>query len=141
MKSIFLLISILMSTLVFGQDTWKVVLNKKLLLNATVENETGNTKKIAPSALRQAGYLEITYKQKQSTPGWTRSLLFFDEQDTELYRKDKVKGTVKISNSVLLKLFGTKKSIKIYTISTSTDPAVAATVRIRRVHLCTLELK
>lgn len=141
MKPVLLFISMVMASFAFGQDSWKVVLNKKQLLKANTESETVNSKKVNRSLFKQPSYLEITYTQKQVTAGWTRSLLFFDENDTELYRKDKVKGTMKISNSILLKLFSTKKNIKIYTISTPTDPSIAATVRIRRVHLCTIDLQ
>ena len=65
--------------------------------------------------------------------------MFFDENDQELSRKDNTRNA-KITAAELKKLFGDKKKIKIYTIAVPTDPDLAARVRVRRMHLCTLEL-
>ena len=45
---------------------------------------------------------------------------------------------IKIKNATLDSLFAKSKILKIYTISLPKDPAKRATVRVRRVHLCTL---
>ena len=142
MKNLILLLTFLSTVFVSqAQDSWKIKLNKKVLLSATAEDEVKNIKKIKSVELNKPGYLEVLYKEMPVKTGWQRSLLFFDENDTELWRKDNSKAATKISNAILKKLFTGKNKIKIYTISLPTDPNKAAAVRVRRVHLCTLELK
>ncbi len=123
-----------------AQDSWKIKLNGKILLSSNAENETKNTKKIKKTGLNNTGSLDIVYKDVDPVSGWKRSLLFFDENDNELIRKDSIKGTTKITTRSLKLLFTERKKIKIYTVSLPADPNLAASVRVRRVHLCTLEL-
>lgn len=81
------------------------------------------------------------YKEAKPAAGWIRSLMFFDENDNDLLRKDSISATTKIDNAAIKQLFAGKKKIRIYTISLPTDPNLAARIRVRRVHLCTLELQ
>lgn len=142
MKNLLLLVTFLSTAFISqAQDSWKIKLNQKVLLSAAAEDETKNSKKIKRTELNKPGYLEVLYKEMPVKTGWQRSLLLFDENDMELWRKDNSKAAVKISNATLKKLFAGKTRIKIYTISLPTDPNKAAAVRVRRVHLCTLELK
>ena len=123
-------------------DSWKIKWNKKTILETGKENEIVNTKKIKRTDLDKNYYLEIAYKEADSKKEkeWTRSFLLFDENDVELLRKDSTRK-VKINAAELKKIFAGKKKIRIYTIALPTDPNMAARVRIRRVHLCTLELQ
>jgi hypothetical protein len=149
MKKFFFIITLAFSWL-FSQaqpqtlqaDSWKIKWNKKTILETGKENEAINTKKIKKDDLKKKCVLEITYKEadKEKEKQWTRSLLFFDEKDNQLLKKDST-HSVTINGADLKKLFGDKKKIKIYTIAIPTDPGLAARVRVRRVHLCTLELQ
>lgn len=123
-------------------DTWKIKWNKKTLLETGQQDETANTKKISRSDLDKKYCLEITYKESDSKKEkeWKRSFMLFDDKDQELMRKDSTR-IVKISAADLKKLFGDKNKIKLYTIAIPTDPEVAARVRVRRIHLLTLELQ
>jgi hypothetical protein len=127
---------------VIKQDTWKVKWNKKVILESSRENETANTKKINKAELSRKYCLEIAYtasdpaKQKE----WKRSFLFFGDNDNELLRKDST-HSITLTAAELNNLFGDQKKIKIYTIAIPTDPDLAARVRVRRVHLCTLQLQ
>jgi hypothetical protein len=84
--------------------------------------------------------MEVTYYDAKGDKGLKRSIFFLDENDDELIREDDV-SRVKISSKELKKAFAGKSKIKIFTIAVPTDPELAARVRVRRVHLCTLELK
>ena len=65
-------------------------------------------------------------------------MMVYNEKDQELVSK---KGNeLKIKNSELLSFFKRSKQIKIYTIAVPTDPKLKASIRVRRVHLCTLVL-
>ena len=144
MKKIVLLINMLLvGTVLLAQtDSWKITWKKKTILQASKEDENANTKKINKIDLDKAYSLEITYKEAdpKKIKSLTRSFLFFGETDNELFRKDSTRS-MKLSATELKKLFGDKKKIKVYTIAIPSDPNMAARVRVRRVHLCTLELQ
>ncbi|HEX7847199.1 MAG TPA: hypothetical protein VF476_15470 [Chitinophagaceae bacterium] len=141
MKKIFLIAGLVfMAFQLSAQDSWKLKQAGKVLLSANAENETANTTKIKRTAFDKSGTLDILYKDSKPAAEWKRTLLFFDENDNELLRKDSITATTKINNSTLKELFTGKKKIRIYTISLPTDPNKAAAIRVRRVHLCTLEL-
>lgn len=121
-------------------DTWTISLNKKIILSTSNEDETANTKKIQRSALtKKAAFLDIKYTQGRVRTGWDRSIIFYDENDAELLSKN-IKAGIKLSSKEMKKIATAGKKIKIYTIAVPADPKIAATVRVRRVHLCTLEL-
>jgi hypothetical protein len=121
-------------------DSWKIKWNKKVILETGKSNETINTRNIKLADLKKNYVLEISYKESDPKKEWNRSFLFFDESDNELLRKDSTRNTM-IAAAELKKIFGDKKKIKIYTIAVPSDPDMAARVRVRRVHLCTLELQ
>src|SRR6478672_11338490 len=69
------------------QDSWKVTLNSKVLLNTSTEDPTKNVVKIKSSDLKKSGYLEVKYKDAEPNT-WIRSFTLNDEKDAELLRKD-----------------------------------------------------
>ena len=117
-------------------DSWKIKLNNKVLLATSKENEKTNIKKISSAELKKNGFLEISFKEA-SPNTWKRSFLFFDKEDNQLLAIDSVTYT-KTHIATLRKLFAGKKEIRIYTTVSPLDPNIA--VRVRRVHLCTLQL-
>jgi hypothetical protein len=122
-----------------GVDSWKVMHNGKQKLQTSGEDMTKNKITIKKADLNKKGSLEVTYYETGKEKGWERNIAVFDEKDNELM---KYKGNVaKLANSKVDSLSNTYKTIKIYTWSLPTDPEVAATVRIRRVHLCTIIIK
>jgi hypothetical protein len=118
------------------EDSWKIKLNNKLLLATSKEDEKANSKKITSAEWRMNGYLEISYTESDPAM-WKRSFLFYDEQDNQLISKEGV-TYFKTSIANLHKAFAGKKEIRIYTTVSPRDPNIA--IRIRRVHLCTLQL-
>jgi hypothetical protein len=139
MKRIFILAGLIIITMAVQAqklDSWKIKLNNKVLLATSKENEKANTKKITSAELKKDGYLEISFKEANLNT-WRRSFLFFDKKDNQLLAIDSVTYT-KIHIATLRKLFAGQKEIIIYTIVSPLDPSIA--VRLRRVHLCTLQL-
>ena len=120
-------------------DSWKITWNKKIILQTSTSNEAANVRKIRSADLNKNYILEISYKEAdpKKEKEWTRSFIFFDETDSEIARRDGARKW-KVTAAELKKFFGDKKKIKIYTIAIPTDPNLAARVRVRRVHLCTL---
>ena len=147
MKKILVLFSLGLTYLVMNAqtaqpDSWKITWNNKVILETSKVDEIANTSKIKSSDLKKDCFLEINYKEADAKKEkeWIRSFMFMDESDNELLRKDSTRD-VKIVATDLKKLFGDKKKIKLYTIAIPADPNLAARVRVRRVHLCTMELE
>ena len=139
---LFLNFSLITMSLFAQTDSWKIKWNKKIILETSKEDETANTQKINLADRGKACFLEISYKEAdpKSVKALRRSFLLFDENDKQLLKKDSTRSAT-ISAAELKKLFGDKTKIKIYTVAIPTDPRLAARVRVRRVHLCTLELQ
>lgn len=138
MKIIFLIaILSLNQTKIHAQDGWTIKWNKKTILVANKEDEVANTRQIKHSDWKKKGNLEIIYKEAAPDTILWHSFLLFDEEDHQLLSKEKTL-TAKIPVSLLRKLFAGKKQIKIYTIVSPRNPKFA--VKMRRIHLCTLQL-
>jgi hypothetical protein len=139
---LFLNLSFITMSLPAQTDSWKIKWGKKIILEAVKEDEAANTQKINKAGLGKPFFLEISYTEAdpKSVKALRRSFLLFDETDKELLKKDSTRSA-KISAAELKKFFGDKTKIKIYTVAIPTNPRLAATVRVRRVHLCTLELQ
>src|SRR5262245_31785092 len=118
MKKTFLLITLSLAYMLSQaqSDSWKIKWNKKVLLETTKSDENGNIKRIKKSELNKSYSLEITYKEADAKKekAWRRSILFFDDNNQEILRKDSTRN-VKLSAAELKKLFGDKNKIRIYT--------------------------
>lgn len=139
MKIIFALLSGFIGISTFAQDSWKVCLDKKVLLNNSNEDAEKNVIKISPSNLKKAKTFIVNYKELNAQKGWERTIIAYDEKDNELKKQTGKKFTLKASE--LETLLDKYRTVKIYTINSPTDPKMKSQVRIRRVHLCTLVLQ
>jgi len=142
MKKIFLF-SLFITAAIFmnaQSDNWKVYHNKQLLLSTSEESEAKNTRSINKVDLDKIGELIVMYEAGILDKEWKRSIAIFDEKDSTLFEKAEI-NKIQVTNTDLEKMFRGKTKIKIYTWAIPKDPAKAAVIRIRRVHLCTLELK
>lgn len=121
---------------------WEIKWNDKAILTASAEDESRNTVSINRKELSKDHGLGIIYYEpdKDKEKEWDRSFILFGDKDEELMRKEKTRD-VKIPGAELKKAFAGESKIRIYTIAIPTDPELAARVRVRRVHLCTIELK
>ena len=138
---LFSLALILTSTFAHSQpDNWNIYHNKKLLLTATDENETKNILSLKRSELDKIGELIVVYEEGNPDKEWKRTIAIVDENSNSLFEKTEI-NKIQVSNADLKKLAEGKTTLKIYTWALPKDPAKAALIRIRRVHLCTLELK
>jgi hypothetical protein len=141
MKTISLFVStlVIMSLVNSQSDSWKIFHNDKLLLNATVENESKNLLQIKRNEFDKSGQLTIEYKEESPTEDWQRTIGIVDVMDSTLF-ENTGSNTVNISNATMKDLITNHDKIKIYTWSLPKDPGKAALVRIRRTHLCTIEI-
>ena len=123
-----------------GADaSWKLLWGKKTLLKAAAEDEAANVIALKRSDLRKANSLQLLYTPAgDQQSGWKRTIAIYDAADNELYKKEG--NTLKISNRTLARLANGKAELKIYTMAVPSDPAKAALVRVRRVHLVTIRV-
>lgn len=141
MKQFILLgLTAILALAMHAQDSWTIRLNNKTIITGKTDADVP-VKTIKRSELSKPGSLQVSYKQSPPNPGWKRSILLFDENDVELSRIDSLTAKSKITSATLKKGFAGKNEIRIYTISLPADPGLAAAIRVRRVHLGTLELK
>jgi hypothetical protein len=142
MKKIFLSLLFITAAIYMNaqSDNWKVYHNKQLLLSASEESETKNTRSINKADLDKIGELIVMYEAGIPDKEWKRNIAIFDEKDSILFEKAEI-NKIQVSNADLKKMLHGKTKIKIYTWAIPKDPAKAAVIRIRRVHLCTLQLK
>ncbi len=117
-----------------SQESWKIRVNDKLILTSAREDEAKNVRAVKSA---RPNSLAINLTDKKAKKGWTRSIIIVDENDQELFRKDKV-TTLRLNSTQLRKLLSSGKTLRIFTISLPDDPELAARIRVRRVHLCTL---
>jgi hypothetical protein len=139
MKVLVFLLSLVSVMTVKAQDNWKVCVNGKAVLSTSTENEEKNLVNISAADLKKKKDFTISYKENPKKEKWERSISLVDEKGNDVYKQDG--QTLKISNAKLDSLLKQSKTLKVYTWSLPTDPALKASIRIRRIHLCTLSLK
>jgi hypothetical protein len=119
-----------------AQNSWMIVLNKKIVLTATVADEVKNVRLVRASEWKKNGFLEVKYRENPKS-GWLHSIQFTDETGNALWVKDSV-TSAKVSTATLRKLFTGKKELKIFILISPPDPRMMAPSR--QVHLATLKL-
>lgn len=128
----------------FSQDGvhWQIRHNNKQIFSATEENADSNKITVSSSDFTSKRYFTISFFEENTTikkAKWIRTIAIYDESDNEVYKN--ASASVKIPDSLMKKLLTKNKSIKIYTWALPKDPAEAARIRVRRVHLCTIVLR
>ncbi len=141
MKNITLLLFIILSFLASSaQDTWTIKHNKIEILNTGKSDPVQNVIAINKSDLNLPGALILTYNEIKTQKNWIRYLVVYDDSENIIIQKKG--GTVlKLTNESLKKILLKNSIVKIYTWSLPADPKRAAGIRVRRLHLCTIELK
>ncbi|RYF84731.1 MAG: hypothetical protein EON98_08435 [Chitinophagaceae bacterium] len=135
MKQIFLLVFILgLGFISKAQDRWTVLLNSNVLLTANAEDTTKNVVKVDDL---KKGSLIVTYTPATVENQRKRRIMIYDANDQELYAKEALSIVVPVSS--LKKWMLTSPQIKIYTLPVLGEEG--ANVRLRRVHLATINLE
>ncbi|MDB5206707.1 MAG: hypothetical protein JWR72_1782 [Flavisolibacter sp.] len=117
-----------------AQERWTVQLNSKVLLTAKTEDEAVNV--IAVKDLKK-GSLIVTYIPGKVAGERKRRLMVYDSSDSELYSKESFSISIPVASLKKWKI--ASPQIKIYTIPVLGE--AGATVRLRRVHLCTINFE
>ena len=137
MKKISLLLLLVMtSALGFAQDSFQVVLHKKIVMSSAEFSAEKNVKLIKSSDWKKNGFLEVTYKVASPSALWSYKLQFTDEKGNMLLQKDS--SYAKITTQSLRQLFAGKKQIIISIMIGPKDPLMMAPAKMKQ--LATLKL-
>lgn len=126
----------LTTALSFAQDSFQVVLHKKIVMSSAEFSAEKNVKLIKSTDWKKNGYLEVTYKVASQSALWSYKLQFADEKGNMLMEKDS--SYAKLSTQSLRKLFAGKKQIIISIITGPKDPMMMAPAKMKQ--LATLKL-
>ena len=136
MRSLLFLLLACASLQSFGQDHWKVSINGKNVLSTAAEDQDKNVVKLSAAALKKKGDVLVSYTENPKQKGWERFMAAVDENGNDVCKQ---KGnSLKIKNATLQALLQKSGTLKLYTWSLPTDPKMKASVRVRRIFLCTL---
>ena len=134
MKLLALLSLLFFSSPLFSQGSWQIILNKKLLISSSVNDEAVNKKQVKSADWKTgSGFLDIRYKPQGNHK---YILQLTDESNTELWKIDAT--SVKLKIRTIRKLFAGKKELKIYMILNPPNDMMAMPSHM--VHLATLKL-
>lgn len=140
MKKLFLIFSILLSTAALhAQYTWCVKLNGKTLLKTASENQEKNVVSLTDASLKSTGFFEIDFSRSDTS--MHRTILVNDASGSGLSSWEEVKRKWRISNKELAKLLEGRDQLKFYYTEIPRDVNKAMLVRVRPVHLCTINRK
>ena len=121
---------------------WKIVLNKKAILTASGQEDTHKNKlQLKKSDLANNNIFKIEYNEPKNstTKGWVRTIVIMDTTSAVVVQQDSV-SLLQLYNKDLMKLLWSRQKVNVYTWVKPLDPGMAAAIRIRRFHLCSIEL-
>lgn len=130
----FILTTMMFSIGSSAQDRWTVLLNSNVLLTSNEEDTVKNVIKLDDL---KKGSLIVTYHPGKVDNERKRRLMIYDMNDQELYSKEAFSIAVPVAS--LKKWMLTSPQIKVYTLPVLGE--AGATVRLRRVHLATINLE
>ena len=120
-------------------DSWAVYHNRKEVSKFNNKKETNDERKVTllNRFLEGQGFFIIEYTPAAEQSDWIRTIGFFDTSGKSI-REYSNTLFLKIHNSDIAGIMENRQLVKVYSWAVPKDPAVAATVRVRRILLCTL---
>ncbi|HEU5164270.1 MAG TPA: hypothetical protein VFU29_01950 [Chitinophagaceae bacterium] len=141
MAKLFLHILILFSVTVQAQsyDKWDIYQNRKEVSSFNNKKETNDERRVVllNRFLEGPGFFVIEYTPAAEQAEWIRTIAFYDSTDKQI-REYNNTLFLRIHNSEIAGIMEGRQKVRVYSWAVPKDPAVAATVRIRRILLCTL---
>ena len=141
MAKLFLFALMLFSATVQGQsyDKWEIYQNRKEVSSFNNKKETNDEKRVVllNRSLEGPGFFVIEYKPAAEQAEWIRTIAFYDSTDKQI-REYNNTLFLRIHNSEIAGIMEGRQKVRVYSWAVPKDPAVAATVRVRRILLCTL---
>jgi hypothetical protein len=124
-----------------AQTGWTVSYQKKALLKNAAEDKTKNVVNIKTSTLKSTALLQLQPVDADTAFNITIEAEAVNEEFTGLKSWEYKGKAVSISGAELKTLFTGRKKLAFYYTAIPKDPNLAAVVRVRKVHICTVNLK
>ena len=142
MSKLFLLIPALVVSLVLqaqSYDSWEIYQNRKEVSKFNNKKETNDEKRVVllNRFLEGPGFFVIEYTPAAEQAEWIRTIAFYDSTDKQI-REYNNTLFLRIHNSEIAGIMEGRQKVRVYSWAIPKDPALAATVRVRRILLCTL---
>ena len=141
MANLFLYAMILFSATVEAQsyDKWEIYQNRKEVNSFNNKKETTDERRVLllNRFLEGPGFFVIEFKPAAEQAEWIRTIAFYDSTDKQI-REYNNTLFLQIHNSEIAGIMEGRQKVRVYSWAVPKDPAVAATVRVRRLLLCTL---
>jgi hypothetical protein len=141
MAKLILYILVLFSANAHAQsyDKWEIYQNRKEVSSFNNKKETNDERKVLllNRFLEGPGFFVIEYTPAAEQAEWIRTIAFYDSTDKQI-REYNNTLFLRIHNSEIAGIMEGRQKVKVYSWAVPKDPAVAATVRVRRILLCTL---
>ena len=120
-------------------DSWNIYHNRKEVSKFSTKKETADENRVVllNRFLEGPGFFIIEYTPAAEQSDWIRTIGFFDSSDKSI-RDYKNTLFLRLHNSEIAGIMEGQEKVKVYSWAVPKDPALAATVRIRRILLCTL---
>lgn len=122
-----------------AQLNWNISYQKKDMLKKVTENPAKNLVNIPKKSLKKSGSFIISFNNPDTAYNYT--LMVDDDNHSGIKSWDNMIKSVTITTSELSSIFQNNTKIHFYYTAIPKDPAKAAVVRMRPVHVCTLILK
>lgn len=137
MKKLVLLTSLLLTFFSMNAQTkWNISCTGKSVLKNVTEDPAKNIVTIKRSSLNKKGNLTISFAS--TDPESIRTIMSDDSARSGIKSWEKVTKPVTITNAALKKLVTGHSRIEFYYTAIPSDPAKAALVRVRPIHMFTL---
>ena len=120
-------------------DSWNIYHNRKEVSKFNNKKETNDERKVLllNRFLEGPGFFIIEYTPAEAESEWIRTIGFFDSSGKSL-REYNNTLFLRLHNSEIAGIMEGQPKVKVYSWAIPKDPAIAATVRVRRILLCTL---
>jgi len=142
MSKLLLLIPALVISLALqaqSYDSWEIYQNRKEVSKFNNKKETNDERRVVllNRFLEGPGFFVIEYTPAAEQAEWIRTIAFYDSTDKKI-REYNNTLFLRIHNSEIAGIMEGRQKVRVYSWAIPKDPAVAATVRVRRILLCTL---
>jgi len=120
-------------------DSWQIFHNRKEVSKFNNKKETNDERRVLllNRIMEGPGFFIIEYTPAKEQEEWIRTIAFYDSTDN-LIREFKNTLFLRIHNSEIAGIMDGRQKVKVFSWAIPKDPAIAATVRVRRQLLCTL---
>jgi hypothetical protein len=141
MAKLFLYVLLLFSATVQAQsyDKWDIYQNRKEVSSFNDKKETNDERRVLllNRFLEGPGFFVIEFTPAKEQEEWIRTIAFYDSTDNQI-REYNNTLFLRIHNSEIAGIMEGRQKVRVYSWAIPKDPAIAATVRVRRILLCTL---